>query len=181
MSDAKHTLKAALDELGVTMESTFVPWSESRSYERGAPVTKRSLNWRVTLKRNDREILTTDYFAGTGHAPSYKQGRITLDDEAKLIHETERGTKASLLSNANFITGRGPIVPDICDVVACLVSDASAIDCRSFEDWAGDLGYDTDSRKAEATYRACLETGLALRASLGNAGFAKLQTACEGY
>jgi hypothetical protein len=106
-----------------------------------------------------------------------------LDQEFALAHETEHGTKARVtaLGARCYVTGDKPIVPDICDVVACLVSDASAIDCRSFEDWASDLGYDTDSRKAEATYRACLETGLALRASLGNAGFAKLQTACEGY
>lgn len=181
MSNAKHTLKRAIDDLRIVMVATFVPWSESRSYKRDTPVSKRSLNWKITLKRNDREILTTDYTAGIGNAPSYKHGRLTLDDEAKLIHETERGTKASLLSNANFITSRGPITVDICDVVYALVNDASAIDSPTFEAWASDLGYDSDSRSAEATYRACVETGLALRAALGNAGLAKLQQACEGY
>lgn len=38
------------------------------------------------------------------------------------------------------------------------VSDASCYDeARDFNDFAANLGYDTDSRKAEATYRACGE------------------------
>lgn len=181
MSDAKQTLKTALDDLGVTMTATFVPWSESRSYKRNASVSEHSLNWKITLKRDDREILTTGYSAGIGHAPSYKQGRLTLERESMLAHETEQGTQARSASSLGVITRGKPIVPNICDVVACLVSDASAIDCRSFEDWASDFGYDTDSRSAEATYRACLETGLALRSALGNAGFVALQTACQDY
>ena len=38
-------------------------------------------------------------------------------------------------------------------VVECLTSDASSILNSGFEDWAADLGLDTDSRKAESLYR----------------------------
>jgi hypothetical protein len=61
------------------------------------------------------------------------------------------------------------------DVLACLASDASALDCASFEEWAADLGYDTDSRKAETVYRACVACGLALRSMFGDAGLAELR------
>jgi hypothetical protein len=44
--------------------------------------------------------------------------------------------------------------PTAADVLSCLCSDASAAG-QSFEDWCSDLGYDADSRKAEATYKAC--------------------------
>jgi len=37
-----------------------------------------------------------------------------------------------------------------------LNSIASDITEGSFEDWANNLGYDVDSRKAEKTYKACL-------------------------
>lgn len=53
---------------------------------------------------------------------------------------------------------QGPAIerePSAEDVLDCLASDYSGFDnARSFEDWCGEYGYDTDSRKAEATYRA---------------------------
>lgn len=45
--------------------------------------------------------------------------------------------------------------PTVADVLSCLALDASVLKAMTFEDWASDLGYDTDSRQAEATYRAC--------------------------
>jgi hypothetical protein len=44
--------------------------------------------------------------------------------------------------------------PEPADVLDCLASDASgAENASSFEDWCSEYGYDTDSRKAEKTYR----------------------------
>lgn len=57
--------------------------------------------------------------------------------------------------------------PDLVDVLGCLLSDASALDHSSFEDWANEFGYDTDSRKAARTYNACVQTGVELREILG--------------
>ncbi|MHC4429759.1 MAG: hypothetical protein ACYS0D_14330 [Planctomycetota bacterium] len=46
--------------------------------------------------------------------------------------------------------------PTAADVLSCLVSDAASVEYEdSFEAWAESLGYDTDSRKAERTYKAC--------------------------
>lgn len=44
--------------------------------------------------------------------------------------------------------------PSAADVLNCLASDASAIDTSpTFDDWCVEYGYDTDSRKAERTYK----------------------------
>lgn len=43
--------------------------------------------------------------------------------------------------------------PTAAEVLECLASDASGAD-QSFKDWAGDYGYDIDSRKAERIYKA---------------------------
>jgi len=44
--------------------------------------------------------------------------------------------------------------PTLETVLDCLASDASGyLNADTFEAWAGELGYDTDSRKAEHTYR----------------------------
>lgn len=45
--------------------------------------------------------------------------------------------------------------PSMDDVLDAIASDASGYENASgFEDWASEYGYDTDSRKAERTYRA---------------------------
>lgn len=46
--------------------------------------------------------------------------------------------------------------PDAEGVLDCLISDATAYDnARDFEDFCAEFGYDTDSRRAERTYREC--------------------------
>jgi hypothetical protein len=60
--------------------------------------------------------------------------------------------------------------PDAVDVLSCLASDASGFDdARSFEEWADNYGYDTDSRKVERTYRAVQRQTERLRAWAGPA------------
>ena len=53
---------------------------------------------------------------------------------------------------------QGPAIcqePTAADVLNCLASDAAGFEnARSFEDWCSEYGYDTDSRKAEKTYKA---------------------------
>ena len=53
---------------------------------------------------------------------------------------------------------QGPAIarePSAADVLDCLASDAAGYESAgSFEDWASEYGYDTDSRKAERTYKA---------------------------
>ena len=69
--------------------------------------------------------------------------------------------------------------PDLASVLECLQSDiSSVVNAKDFEDWASDLGYDTDSRKAEAIYRACTEIGLDVQRLLGAALYAEF-LACE--
>lgn len=51
-------------------------------------------------------------------------------------------------------------------VLDCLISDAAGVD-QSFEDWARDLGMDPDSRKAEASYKACQASAAQLKTFLG--------------
>ena len=47
--------------------------------------------------------------------------------------------------------------PELSDVIYSLLSDTSE-DSADFEEWAESFGYDSDSRKAYATWEACKET-----------------------
>jgi hypothetical protein len=59
--------------------------------------------------------------------------------------------------------------PTAADVLNCLISDATGYEnAQSFEDWCGEYGYDTDSRKAERTYKAVERATAKLRRLLGD-------------
>src|SRR5262249_20478447 len=57
--------------------------------------------------------------------------------------------------------------PNAEDVMEALCSDASSAE-NSFENWCGDYGYDTDSRRAERTYQAVQKQTAKLRRLLGD-------------
>lgn len=49
----------------------------------------------------------------------------------------------------------------------CLLSDAHGAD-NTFEDFCGEFGYDTDSRKAERIYKACIKVRENMERLLGD-------------
>lgn len=65
--------------------------------------------------------------------------------------------------------------PTTADVLDCLASDAASIEnSRSFEEWAGYMGYDADSRKAHKTYTIVMRQAAKLRAMLGQDNYETL-------
>jgi len=57
--------------------------------------------------------------------------------------------------------------PTAADVLDCLASDSANIFDYSFEEWASELGYDPDSRKAERVFMACEKQAKGLMRLLG--------------
>lgn len=65
--------------------------------------------------------------------------------------------------------------PTLADVLDCLASDASGYDnAKSFEDWASEYGYDTDSRSAEKIYKTVKRQAEQLKRVLGAEAFEEL-------
>lgn len=169
-------LADVIARLGLTVTSTFVPLSQSRHKDG----KWRCLNWRVSVRKGEREIVAGDYSAGEAHAPAYRTtAKVTPWEKGQMIaRELETGRVARW--NGYAVFNGGPILPDSLGVIASFALDARAIDSANFEDWASEYGYDTDSREAEANYRQCLAHGLALRAALGDADFRALcDAACD--
>lgn len=181
MSEAHDKLAACIDKHGLSLRSEFVPFSKSRNAAEKSP----SLNWKVTLIKSGRDILTTDYMAGMAHCPSYKQGaKWTLDYRDAITFETEKGRRA--VNRGSGVGFQKPIEPDPVDVIWSLMRDADVLDSGGFENWASELGYDTDSRKAEAIYHEaiyheCLELALKLRAGIGEQALSELRDAGQDY
>lgn len=196
ISEGEKKVLAVIEELGLVVESEFVPFSRSRNKAE----KNRSLNWRVSVYRKapapnvpERTlIITTDYSAGIAHCPGYKQqfGKVTAYDTEKqralIEYETENGFAGWYSDNLTQVLrapgiGKAYILPGAANVISSLVLDSDVLSHATFESWASEFGYDTDSRAAEKTYRACLETALAMHLHLGDEGLAKLAEACSEF
>lgn len=201
MSDLANEIAEALAARGVTMEAVFIPFSQSRHAKAsdfssdGKPW--KSLNWKVTIKSNGRDVITTDFASGIGNTPSHS-GKAPLRwtgnpkkwAEYAGAWEIENGYEAA---PAMFNRGIGdrqdfvkrhrdkPLLPAIADVMHSLICDAGVLNSATFEDWASEYGYDPDSRKAEKIYRACLEIALQLRAGFGDSGMVEIAKLFEEY
>lgn len=95
-----------------------------------------------------------DYYTGLGHREIKKAGHDAWmqDQVAKLLRGAKMDDPA--LKRHRITDGSKAILPKLDDILSCLLSHSYAVG-MTFEDWCGDYGYDTDSRKALATYEAC--------------------------
>lgn len=82
------------------------------------------------------------------------------------------GRRMSLVFSMGY--GHGGKAPRAAEVLNCLASDASSVEGNSFEQWASDLGYDVDSRKALKTYTACVRQMRSLGRLLGTDAYSAL-------
>lgn len=79
-----------------------------------------------------------------------------------------------------YKSGKQP-PPSLLDVLYCLLSDSDVLNYPTFESWAENFGYETDSRKAETTYRQCLEIALQLKAMIGCQAMEELEKLYQDY
>lgn len=174
--EAAETLEREAGAIGLFIECEFVPWSRSRNAKEERP----SVNWRIQLKRSRGVgespswlIWEGDYTQGSGHLKTpkgFNPGRLDGDAAVRQACETKKGFWGRTVIPDVFV-----VEPALSEILHCLLVDASAIDEGSFEDWAESLGYDSDSRKAEAMWRACVELGLKLRSALGDETFRRFR------
>lgn len=160
--ETEITATPNLDKLlsSLKWEFVFVPWKASRNRNEKYP----SLNWIVVL-RTDTKSMSVEYMAGSGHCPSYEQ-RETHESRNGVHHECATGKpytdgwnnrfKATKKAKENGTLENGNIIPKRKDVIYSLVSDSYSAD-ESFEDWASNFGYDSDSISAKNTYETCVK------------------------
>lgn len=93
----------------------------------------------------------------TDSNPNVDNERWEADHWRVNIRLPEKAGKDSKRFSIVFSMGKGHKGrhPALRDVLDCLRSDALSIEStRNFKDWATELGFDPDSRKAERSYRA---------------------------
>lgn len=176
---ARETIEQFASEHGLAIRAAFVSFSASRNAKPAGGRTQawESLNWKLTLTRNGADVLNCDYSQGVAYCPALKRKWATPADSQNAIRiEIESGRRA-LPGIGGPRASQKPIEPPaIADVLGSLAMDSDVLNYPNFSDWADCIGYDSDSRSAESTYRQCLEHALALRAALGESALARL---CE--
>lgn len=160
--------------LGLTLNSTFIPKSQSRN----AQTDQDQLNYKITLTReNSSAYITTDYSIGIGHLPDFNHSDKSIDYAERIKRAVE---SARWYSNKKRMWVKVP-EPSMDDVIYSLLMDANAIDYPTFELWAAEFGYNPDSIKARRIYRACLEIGLRMRAVFSEEELKLLREAYADY
>lgn len=89
---------------------------------------------------------------------------VNIDNVAMTAEDKKRFTKNHQRWQVTFTSEKGGEIdftyysreePSIADVVRAVISDAQAGTAETFEEFASDFGYDSDSREAERIYMAC--------------------------
>jgi hypothetical protein len=165
---------------GVGYSAEFVPFSRSRNAKPNATIRDMQINWRVTFTKDGRAF-STDYQQSIGHLPlSVRQpwkgadstlSRIVVAHEPIILAALETG---NVQTESRFTRGKlDPPTP--ADVLECLALDAGVLDASTFEEWAGEYGYDADSREAERIYNECRNAAQRMLAVFGHKAMAELR------
>lgn len=78
------------------------------------------------------------------------------DSDVWKVTLTRKNPRRSMTLIFRMGIGHDGKPPIVADVLSCITSDAASIEAaRDFEDFADELGYSSDSRKAERIYKAC--------------------------
>ena len=112
-----------------------------------------------------------EYFTGLGHR-QYRGNKEPLEAFA--------GRPGTVYRERYDAGHKKPVAPPAAGVLYSLILDSSAVG-QSFESWASDYGYDTDSRKAEEIYRACQRNTDKLQRILTRADLEALEALLQDY
>lgn len=147
------TLKEFIEKHNITITSERVPLNPNMPAD---PKDAKAVKWEKEAAHFyctlGYPVQPLSYFQGvprlhtTRHFFSMGSGHARLKNPKQDIHHwTNQGVKVFPNPTAE-------------QVLDCLITDASCWESnRTFEDFCAELGYDTDSRKAERVYQACGE------------------------
>lgn len=99
-----------------------------------------------------------------------EEAKVDMMDHWKV---TLRRGKARMTVIFSKGLGHHGVKPTAIEVLGNMASDASSAD-ESFEDWCANYGYETDSRKAEKTFKAVKKQAVTLKRFLGDGLFQAL-------
>lgn len=109
-----------------------------------------------------------------------------LDRPDNLMSDSAHHYKYTISRNGAFkmqgfySTGSAIEIPDGTDLFNCLLSDTSFY-ADTFEEWAEEMGYGSDSRRAEKIYNACKEQKTVIESMLTKSELEDLREVFQDY
>lgn len=148
----------AREQVALILKNCEVTYSASPAGEQTRDGWKCDA-WRVSFTVRDGRAAHEefDYFTGLGHrAPATNEQKMRAAWGFQGLTANDKAGRTSYGRRylAEVEKLRKPQAPDAADVLYSLLLDSDAVG-QSFASWCSDFGYDTDSRKAFATYEAC--------------------------
>ena len=172
------TIQDFITEQGLKMEAQPVPTNPNmieHNADRG-PI-KGTQHYLITLT-SPHFTVHTFYSVGPGVVDHWLRGKLPKNHVWVKAPRSMDGNayrnQAEATPGHPYFSWRREVRPvdyrpELVDVLDCLAGDSATVEnCRTFEDWAGELGYDEDSRSAERTYRICEKQSKDLRFLLGS-------------
>lgn len=140
------------------------------------------INYYVTLTKGS-QFMTTYFSTGLGWIETISGRPATsVKFDKKNRRFLKRGPTGWLYdTNCDSLFSRYRIrKPTLADIIDSLAVDAQTTEnVKTFEEWARELGYDTDSRKAEAIYNRVCYLAVAFQNLLGNEAYYSLLNETE--
>lgn len=140
--------------------------------------------WRCTFTTRDGKTSESfDYFTGLGHrAPATPEQKQSAERGFQGLSANDKAGRTSYgrryLAEVEKLCK--PQAPHPADVLHSLLLVSDVVG-QSFASWCDDLGMDSDSRKAYATYEACQENADKLARVFDSTTRAALREALEEY
>lgn len=173
----EHTeLDQFIGSLGLEYDAKFVPASKAIDAD-----DWDSIHWEITLSNSGHHNpMSFPYRQGVGHLPGFPTSR-TINMQNNMKQALETGLYPKDWNAQDFPRLYNLPFPELRDVLYCVVMDADALNYSCFEDWADNLGYSSDSRKAETIYNTCLRQALTFRLLIGGKALEQLSTLFVDY
>lgn len=117
----------------------------------------REQNIRAECEYVERDYQTHDTAYGSKFTVGMDVWNVTL----------RNNKRRQLTTRFSMGEGHNGNEPTAYDVLGSLLLDAQSVEWGSFESWCDEMGYDSDSRKAEKMYHDCEKEAVQLEKFLG--------------
>jgi hypothetical protein len=181
-------LKQLIGTLGINLTAVSAPFNPNMEN------SDKMFHWACCLSVKDRPLdgFNMMFSKGGGHLQLKERkpifplgigGGVTYNDvknlkdnirgyfydfDLKVIRKRGRTSMFEAELAGQMLEAAPPTAEEVLD---CLLSDAMALEYDTFEDWASDYGYDTDSIKARDTFHFVRKQSKQLITLLGRENF----------
>ena len=174
-----QTLETFIKDNSLVMTTVEVP---ENPHMNGMPNKSRHFHCTISQKLGGGTTMQTYFSVGSGIVEHWVSEHGTRSWDAGGLNRQQYNKNRRTIAAQEFFEANAKRYPgpELADVLNCLASDSASVEQSDFEDWAADLGYDSDSRKALETYQICEKQAKKLRHLVGSQAFEELlyETEC---